>query len=577
MVPQTERILADLVEKNIRSKDPTSTDHYSLQAAKAIHYDMRYATSNPSYTIERSYLTMLGAIGLFLILAACINYTNLSTAMALKKGKEVGVRKTLGATRGQLMRQLLSETSVVTGIVVVAAGVSVGFLLPVLNRFLDKQIPTDWLDFKTGAFLVGLWALVSLLSGIYPSLMLSGFRAVTALKSVVSVPGGRVLLIRRSLVVFQFVTAQVLIICAIVVSKQMAYIQSRPLGFNKDLVVDVALPDNKPEHYKSFLSHLSTIPGIAQTSVNLAPPVSDNNVGTGFHLPEDAGHNYEVAIKAVDKDYLHLYGLQLMAGRWLSEADEQDAATKGPDSLKHYSLVLNETAVKTLGFRSVSEALGQRVRVGINQITAPIVGVVKDYHIASLHIAVKPVIMMAFPYFNYNVGIRLTGRYNAGSMAAIEQAFKDVYPQQLYSATFLDEDVAALYKNEARTQELFTIFTGLSIVINVLGLVGLLAFMIEQKTKEVGIRKVLGASVGSLSLLLSRDFLRLIGVAFLVAAPLAGWLMDRWLRDFAYRTDLSWGVFALALFATLVVTMMAIGFQTVRAAMGNPVRALRSE
>ena len=161
MVPQTERVLADLVEKNIHSKDPRATDHYSLQPVKAIHYDMRYATSNPSYTIERSYLTLIGAIGLFLILAACINYTNLSTAMAMKKGKEVGVRKTLGATRGQLMRQLLSETSVVTGIVILAAGVSVGFFLPVLNRFLDKPIPTAWLNFRTRAFLVGRWALVS--------------------------------------------------------------------------------------------------------------------------------------------------------------------------------------------------------------------------------------------------------------------------------------------------------------------------------------------------------------------------------------------------------------------------------
>ena len=214
--------------------------------------------------------------------------------------------------------------------------------------------------------------------------------------------------------------------------------------------------------------------------------------------------------------------MKLAAGRWLNEADEQEASRSGPDSLKHYSLVLNETAVKALGFRSPEEALGHQVRFGINQISAPVVGVVKDYHIASLHTPVKPVIMLSFPFFYYNAGIRLAGGYSPATMDAIRQAFTEVYPRQLYEAKFLDEDIAAQYKEEERTRQLFNLFTGLSIAINVLGLVGLLAFMIEQKTKEVGIRKVLGAGAGDISFLLSKDFLRLIGIAFLAAAPLTG-------------------------------------------------------
>jgi putative ABC transport system permease protein len=575
---RTERTLADLIKKNIKSVDPMSDDHYYLQPLRTIHYDMNYALSNPAYTINSSYLTLIGAIGLFLILAACINYTNLSTALALKKGKEVGVRKTLGATRGQLMRQMLGETFVLTAIVISAAALTAGLFLPLLNTLLDKSVPTHWLGLTSVAFLLILWALVSLLSGTYPALVLSRFRPVAALKSMSATPKASVLLLRRGLVVFQFVTAQVLIICALIVSKQMVFVRNTPLGFNKDLLVTVGLPDNKPEKIRAFRARLQSIPGIVRFSFDLGAPVSDNMVGTSFGRREDfSQHQEAVAVKAVDKNYMDVYGLKLVAGRWLTEADEQESATKGPDSTKHYAFVVNETAVKALGYKSPEEAIGKQVRFAINQITAPIVGVVKDYHIANMHKAVVPVIMLAFPYFEFNSSIRLAGTYNPGTMAAIQKAFTDVYPDQLYEAKFLDATVAAQYQEEERTQNLFNLFTGLSIAINILGLVGLLAFMIEQRTKEVGIRKVLGAGIADISFLLSKDFLKLIGVAFLVAAPVAGLLMDKWLQDFAYRTPMSWWVFAGALLATVIVTCVAISFQTIRAAVINPVKSLRSE
>ena len=575
---RTERTLADLIQKNIKTVDPASDNHYSLQPLRAIHYDMNYALSNPAYTINSSYLTLIGAIGLFLILAACINYTNLSTALALKKGKEVGVRKTLGATRGQLMRQLLGETFVLTAIVISAAALTAGLFLPLLNTLLDKSVPTHWVGLTSVALLLVLWALVSLLSGIYPALVLSRFRPVAALKSMSATPKASVLLLRRGLVVFQFVTAQVLIICAIIVSKQMTFVRNTPLGFNKDLLVTVFLPDNKPENIRAFRSRLQSIPGIARLSFDLGAPISDNNVGTSFGLRETfSQHQESVSVKAVDRNYLDVYGLKLLAGRWVTEADEQEAARSVPDSTKHYAFVVNETAVKTLGIRSPEEAIGKQVRFAINQITAPIVGVVKDYHVANMHKAVVPVIMLAFPYFEFNTSIRLAGTYNPGTMAAIQKAFTTVYPDQLYEAQFLDATVAAQYQEEERTQSLFNLFTGLSIAINILGLVGLLAFMIEQRTKEVGIRKVLGAGITDISFLLSKDFLKLIGVAFLVAAPVAGLLMDKWLQDFAYRTPMSWWVFGGALLATVIVTCVAISFQTIRAAIINPVQSLRSQ
>ncbi len=381
-IRNTERVIADLVKSH--ASDTIGHPHHVLQPLRAIHYDTDFAGTNPSYTIDFGYLGLVGAIGLFLILAACINYTNLSTALALKKSKEVGVRKTLGATRPQLMRMILAETFVLTGIVIIGAAVTAGYFLPILNEFLDKDIPTSWLTFTSGGFLLLLWVTVAVLSGIYPATVLSGFRPVIALKSTVTTPKASVVLLRRGLVVFQFVTAQVLIICAIVVYKQMQYVNNRPLGFTKDLVFDINLPSNKPEELRAFRSRLEGISGISKISLSLGAPVSTNNVGTGFNRREEFNRKqFDVAIKAADKDYLATYGLKLVAGRWLDAGDEQRVDKSIPDSLRQYSFVLNETAVKTLGFKTPQEAIGKQVTFGLNRISAPVVGVVKDYHITS--------------------------------------------------------------------------------------------------------------------------------------------------------------------------------------------------
>lgn len=575
---RTEAALASIVAKHIPRDATSSKTEFKLQPLQDIHYNQLFAGSNPSYTINYSYLYLLGAIAMFLILAACINYTNLSTALAIKKSKEVGVRKTMGATRGNLTKQFLSETFLLTAIVIIAATVSVRFFLPLLNSFLDKNIPLDWLTVKVGLFLLCLWAAVSLLSGLYPAFVLSGFNPITALKSKMSTPKASVVLFRRGLVIFQFLTAQILIIGAIVVAKQLSFIQSTPLGFNRENVVDIALPENKSAQLQALRNQLSAIPGISSVSLSLGAPVSDNQANTGFNLKEKyATEKLEVAVKAADKGYLQTYGLQMAAGRWFDENDENKIASAIPDSLRRYAFVLNETAVKSLGFASPQDVLGKYITFGMNDISAPVIGVMKDYHIASLHKAVAPVLMVEFPFFYYNAGIKFSGKYTTSSLLAIEKAFTSVYPNSIFESSFLDKHVASLYKEERRTQQLFNLFTFLSIVINVLGLVGLLSFMIEQKTKEIGIRKVLGASVKDISIILSRDFVRLIIVAFLIAAPAAWFIMNRWLQGFAYRTQISWWVFAVTIAGALVITCVAIGFQTIRAAVTNPVKSLRSE
>lgn len=576
-IARTEHILADLLEKNVHSKDPKNDGRFALQAVSSIHNDTLYAATNAGDTVNNSYLALLGAIAFFLILAAAINYTNLSTAMALKKGREVGVRKVLGASRGQLIRMMLTETSLLTGIVILAAAGSVSFFLPELNKFLEKNIPLQWVSPIAIAFLIGLWVLVALLSGIYPAIVLSSFQPVKALKSMTATPKTSIVFLRRALVVFQFVTAQILVICAIVVAKQMVFVQNSPLGFHKDLILDLDLPNPNADQARAFRSRLSAVPGIDDISFSVGAPVSHNHIGTDFNLREQyKTHPLQVHVKAADKDYRQVYGLEMLAGRWFSEQDERACAKTVPDSLKHYTIVLSETAARTLGFRTPEQALGKEVTFGLNMITGPVIGVVKDFHHQSMREAMTPILLTPFAPFYYNAGIRLTG-LNTATLASIEKAYKDVYPQQLYDANFLDQTVAAQYKEEKRTQQIFNIATALSISINILGLIGLLAFTIQQKTREVGIRKVLGATAGQISFLLSRDFLRLIGISFLIAAPIAGIIMHHWLQDYANRTGLSWWIFAAALSGTALVTALAIGFQTLKAASLNPVKSLRSE
>lgn len=570
--------LNSIAKEHLNNKNDGTKTEYSLQPLPDIHYNQLYAPDNPSYTINYNYLYLIGAIGLFLIFAACINYTNLSTALAIKKSKEVGVRKTMGATKNHLIKQFLSETFLLTALVFIIAALSVRLFLPTLNHFLDKNIPLNWLHLNSALLLISLWLFVSLSSGLYPAFVLSGFNPITALKNKTATPKASVVTLRRGLVVFQFLTAQILIIGAIVVAKQMNFIQSQPLGFSKNNVVDISLPDNKSAKMKLLKEKFAAIPAISAVSFSIGAPVSDDNVFTSFNVKEKyATEKIDVAVKPADKNYLKTYGLQLKAGRWFDENNESNVADAIPDSLKRYAFVLNETAVKSLGFSSAEDALGKYVTFGMNNISAPVIGVVKDYNTSSLRDAVKPVLMVEFPFFYYDAGIKLNNGYSVQTLSAIEKAWTSVYPNQLFETNFLDDHIASLYKNEKRTQQLFNLFTFLSIVINILGLIGLLSFMIEQKRKEIGIRKVLGASVKDISFILSKDFLRLIIFAFFIAAPAAWLLMNKWLQDFAYRTTISWWVFAAAVLSAVIVTGAAVGFQTIKAALANPVKSLRTE
>ena len=568
-IASVERALYSIVKKN-RNANANKSEKYYLQPLAQIHFQPDFDDTNPSYTVSEKYLTMLLLLGGFIILIACVNYINLSTSLAFSKSKEVGIRKTIGASRLQLFFHYMSETFLLTTVAAIIGLVLAMLFLPSLNRLLDKSISVEQLaDIKFIAGAVGVLLIISFISGVYPALILAGFKPIESLKSQLAMPGKSSTLLRKALVVFQFTTSIALIICTLVIARQMHYFNTKSLGFNKDAVVEVELPSADSAKIEAFRSYLQNQSGVQDISFCLGAPISDNGLSTSMKAPELPEKNdYNIKILACDKNYLETYGIQLLAGRWFFEAEEKDLGS---------GLVVNESLVKALGYKHPSEVLGKKITIGLNGYKPPIIGVVKDFHTSSLQQSIGAVALMPFPYFYYAAGVRINPAGLRNTLAGIESAYKKVYPDYVYTVNFIDEKLAKLYEQETRNYNLFKVFSAVSIFICCIGLWGLIAFVVVRKTKEIGIRKVLGASVSNIVGLLSKDFLQLVLLALVVASPVAWYFMHQWLENFAYRIQIDWWVFGLAGLFAVVIALLTISFQAVKAALANPVKNLRTE
>jgi ABC-type antimicrobial peptide transport system permease subunit len=564
-----------------KDKEDESTYHYSLQRLSDIHTNMTYADGNTTYTADFEQFYWIGAIALFLLLIAAVNYVNLATAIAQRKAREVGVRKAIGASRWQLARRFWFETFLLVSAALLAAVVAAHCLLPVLNQFLEKNIVATWTSGQMLGFLAALCGATTLAAGFYPAFVLAGFSPVEAFRGRVMGRGtGTSLALRRGLVMFQFVVAQVFIVAVIVAASQMQYIRSKPLGFRKEGVLNFRLPDNvTPAQVSAFRSELAQIPGLLTTTRTTGAPTSASGVTTRFNRPEAyEQHKLEVAVKAADPKYLETYGLELLHGRFLNESDIAQAANSLPEDQRKYVCVLNETAVKNLGYATPEAVLGQPVQIGINDIKPIVVGVVQDFHTRSLRSGLQSVAILAMDRFNRNLGIRLEpAAANTATLSKIESVWKAAFPTDLFKAAFLDDFLATLYHDENQVYAIFKLVALLALLINALGLIGLTVFVVEAKTKEIGIRKVLGATVAGITGLLAKDFLKLVVIAIFIASPLAYYFMQKWLTNFAYRIDIQWWMFAVAGVLALLIAFLTVGFQSVRAALANPVKSLRSE
>ncbi|MDX1913499.1 MAG: ABC transporter permease [Saprospiraceae bacterium] len=564
-----------------KDKQDESSFRYALQPLANIHSEMVHAEMNPSYTVDFERFYWLGAIGLFLLLVACVNYVNLSTAIASQRAKETGVRKTLGADRWQLAFGFLGQTFVLSATATALAAFTAAMLLSPLNVFLERQIVAQWWSPQVLGLLAALCLLTTLLAGFYPALVLAGFNPSEVLRGTFNMRHSRIsLFLRRGLVTFQFVVAQIFITAVIVAAMQMKYLRDKPLGFRQDGIVDIRLPEANSERINALKNEIAQIPGVRHVSQGAGAPTAKwGQLGTIYNLRENYDRSkIEVAVKICDANYKETYGIEMLAGRFINSSDEVQCAESIPEQERRYVCVINESGANALGFATPEAALGKEIMIGINRVTPAIVGVVRDFHTHSLRETVGSTVLMPFHMFKNNLGISLEPAVaNAATLSSIEKIWKKIYPETLFESAFLDEHLASLYRAESRTFTLFQLVTLLALMLNALGLIGLTAFIVEQKTKEIGVRKVLGASVVSVVTLLSREFLQLVVVAFVIAFPVAYYFMGKWLGDFAYRIEIESWMFLLAGAGAILIALLTVSFQSLKAALANPVKSLRSE
>ena len=547
---------------NHYGKDNWKKRSHHFQPLSDMHFDSRYSTY--SYrTVTRQSLWAMGIVGIFLILTACINFVNLSTAEAIRRSREVGIRKTLGSTRSQLVRQFLGETFLVT---VFAMAISLGLTqigLRFLNPFMHTTLTLDLSkDLSLLMYIALTTVVVSILSGLYPAIVLSGYKPVLALKSMITSKGSQGYVLRRGLVVLQFFISQFFIIGTIVMIEQLDYFQNKDLGFDKEAIMRVDFPAAELTTKKAFAHEVRSLSGIRRVALAFTSPSSASSSSTGFSVPGQPEH-YDTHIKMADSDYVPLYDLKIVAGRNLHASDTL------------IQVVVNETLVKTMGLKDPLEAVGKIINVWDKNV--PIVGVVKDFHTQSLENKIQPVILFSNAETYGMAAVKIEGGNINTSIESIQAIWKKFFPDRTFDYQFLDQEIATFYESERSMSILLTIFTSMAIFIGCLGLFGLVTFMANQKTKEIGVRKVLGASVTNILYMFSKEFMTLIVIGFIIAAPLAWFVMNRFLAEFAYKIEIGAGIFLIGFGATLLIAILTVGFKSMAAANTNPVKALKCE
>jgi putative ABC transport system permease protein len=518
------------------------------------------------------YVRIFLTVGLIVLLIALVNFINLATARASQRAREVGVRKTVGANRSGLIGQFLGESLLMTSLAVLVSLLLLQTLLPLFNDLSGKvlSIPTGEPLFWLALFV--LTGVVGLLSGLYPAFFLSSFRPAQVLKGTVnslglSVKSGRTF--RQSLVVGQFALAVVLVIGSVVIYRQLAFMQHRKLGFDQSQLLYVRMKGDLRNNALRLKRDVLQLPGVADASATtgaLVDMINSSSIEWEGQQPND---QFLITNMNIDADFMKTTAMQLAAGRNFSWKIRSDtSSTMG-------AFMINETAAKRMGW-TPAQAIGKRVKFwGPSGV---IVGVLKDFHFRPLRDAIEPFIFRFRPDNPYfNLLIKTTPGLVPRTIADISSLYKKYEPNSLISYGFVDQELDAQYRAEQRTGRIILYFSILAIFVSCLGLFGLVTFTAEQRTKEIGIRKVLGASVGSIVTLLSKDFIRLVLIALVIASPLAWYAMNRWLQDFAYKIGIEWWVFALAGLLAVGIALLTVSFQSVKAALMNPVKSLRSE
>ena len=544
----------------------------SLQKLTDIHlYSHTDYEAEPNGDINRVWI--FAAIGFFILLIACINYMNLSTARSALRAKEIGIRKVIGARKKELIFQFLSESVLISWVAIIIALGFLYFTLPWLNEISGQELSVDML--MKWQVLVPLFLtpfVVGIISGIYPALFMSSFQPVKTLKGLFKVKGANVSF-RKVLVITQFSISIILIIATAIVFQQLHYMQQKSLGFDKDHVAVLPYNNALGDKFESFRTELlsnSNFKDVARSSRIPTGRLLDDQGAYTLSGDSMAPTNTDIKYVSVDYDFVPAYGITMAAGRNFSRAYGTDTS----------GFIINESAVKALGWKSAQNAVGKDFKYGNTK--GHIIGVVQDFNFESMHQQIVPMVLVMFPpsvnYFN-NLSVKLSGNNITASLDYLEKTWRKFLPEIPYQYAFLDDNFDKLYESEQKQGTIFTVFACIAIFIACLGLFGLSAFAITQRVKEIGVRKVLGADVGSIVFLLSKEFLKLILFASVIACIVAAITMNNWLKDFAYRIDLMshWWVFFVAIGAATIVALLTVSLQAIKAALANPVKSLRAE
>ena len=554
---------------NEHNADPEDTKNiHRLQPLSDVHTNLDFEGA-----VDKSTVKNLILLAIFLLLLGAINFVNLSTAHAAERTKEIGIRKTLGSKKSQLIWQFLSETFLLTLCTAILSVAITPLLIKAFSGFIPDGLqvnqvfsqPALWL------FLLLLIIIVSVIAGLYPAFILTKFKPVLVLKnSVINSSGtSRSALLRKSLIVFQFVIAQVFIIGMMVVDKQIHYSIQKDMGFRKDAIINFYVPFDfqNPDNKKIILrDELRKIPGIQNVSIGNQSPAFSGQMSTGISYKEN-GKDVKMNVDSRNGDtaFLNVYNIKLIAGRNITASDTAN------------ELLINETLAKQLGFSNPADAVNHFVNFGNEAL--PVVGVMKDFNLASVRTAIHPLIYFAAPKHGYVMHVALQPNPDTWktAIAKMQGMWKSVYPAEDFDYTFLDKKISAFYKEDQQLSTLLTWSAGVAIFISCLGLLGLVIFMTNNRIKEIGVRKILGASVRHIITLLSGDFIKLLAFAFVIAIPISWWTMHNWLQNFAYHTSLSWGIFILSGVIMITAALLIICIRSGRAAMANPVKSLRTE
>ena len=547
---------------------PEYRPRFLLQPLSDVHFNTDYSHDD----IRKAHLPtlyILMGVALFILLLAVTNFINLSTAQSLQRSKEVGVRKVLGSSQLNLVFQFLMETAIVSGFAILLAALLVWPMLFFFRDFIPPGVVFHPFSRENLVFLLLLLVVTSVLAGLYPAVGLSSYSPVLSLKGEGGPRGGEKWWLRKGLIVFQFSISLIFIIGTLVIGRQIRYMLYSDLGFKADAVLSLHTHDRKadPGKLRVLKEKIKQLPGVENVVLQGGPP-SGGQWGTEVTLLGKGPGKLKVDADWANEEYIPFYGMKMVAGRNILRSD----------SLREF--VINETCMRALGFTQPEKALGQFLQIEGGVI--PIVGVVADFHQRSFHDPIAPLLIGHAPEVETSLGVRLSTKGKdvatiKPTLAAMGKIWKEVYPDKEFDYSFLDELVASFYETEQNTSKLVRVAMLITIIISCLGLFGLVLFTAQRKTKEIGIRKIIGASIADIVTLLCKDFVVLVCIAILVASPVAWWLMNRWLQGFVYRLPISWWIFAVAGAMAIVLALLTVSVQAIKAALANPAKSLRTE